>query len=97
MTLIETPEVNHWFEQGASVIDVGAESSRPGSESVSTEEQIRRSFPVIEALLTQVKVPISIDMVKEFDEVVFKEEVGKVHGPITQFGYYLVEITERTE
>lgn len=36
-------------------------------------------------------------MVKEFDEVVFKEEVGKVHGPVkTQFGYHLVEITERT-
>lgn len=37
-------------------------------------------------------------MVKEFDEVVFKEEVGKVHGPIqTQFGYHLIEITNRTE
>ncbi len=36
-------------------------------------------------------------MVKEFDEVVFKEEVGKVHGPIkTQFGYHLVDITSRT-
>lgn len=36
-------------------------------------------------------------MVKEFDEVVFKEEVGKVHGPIkTQFGYHLIEITSRT-
>jgi peptidyl-prolyl cis-trans isomerase C len=37
-------------------------------------------------------------MVKEFDEVVFKEEVGVVHGPIkTQFGYHLVEITSRTD
>lgn len=37
-------------------------------------------------------------MVKEFDQVVFKEEVGKVHGPIqTQFGYHLVEITSRTD
>ncbi len=36
-------------------------------------------------------------MVKEFDEVVFKEEVGKVHGPIkTQFGYHLVDITSPT-
>ena len=36
------------------------------------------------------------DMVPEFDEVVFKEEVGKVHGPIkTDFGYHLVEITSR--
>lgn len=37
-------------------------------------------------------------MVKEFDEVVFNEAVGVVHGPIkTQFGYHLVEITERTD
>ena len=37
-------------------------------------------------------------MVKEFDEVVFKEEVGKTHGPIkTQFGYHLVEVTSRTD
>jgi len=37
-------------------------------------------------------------MVKEFDDVVFSEELGKVHGPIaTQFGYHLIEITERTD
>ncbi len=35
-------------------------------------------------------------MVKEFDEVVFSEEVGKVHGPVkTQFGYHLILITGR--
>jgi peptidyl-prolyl cis-trans isomerase C len=36
-------------------------------------------------------------MVPEFDQVVFNEEVGKVHGPIkTQFGFHLVEVTSRT-
>lgn len=36
-------------------------------------------------------------MVREFDEIVFSGEVGKVHGPIkTQFGYHLVEIMSRT-
>ena len=36
-------------------------------------------------------------MVAEFDQVVFNEEVGKVHGPVqTQFGYHLIEITSRT-
>jgi len=36
-------------------------------------------------------------MVKEFDEVVFNEELGKVHGPVrTQFGYHLIEITNRS-
>jgi peptidyl-prolyl cis-trans isomerase C len=37
-------------------------------------------------------------MVREFDEVVFSGEVGKVLGPVkTQFGYHLIEITARTD
>ncbi|MFZ0034994.1 MAG: dihydropteroate synthase [Sedimentisphaerales bacterium] len=46
---------------GAAIIDVGGESTRPGSASVSTEEQIRRVVPVIKALVKKVDVPISID------------------------------------
>jgi peptidyl-prolyl cis-trans isomerase C len=35
-------------------------------------------------------------MVEEFDEVVFKADIGKVHGPVkTEFGYHLIEITSR--
>jgi dihydropteroate synthase len=47
--------------EGAAIIDVGAASSRPGSEGVSAEEQIRRAIPVIKALSEKVNVPISID------------------------------------
>jgi dihydropteroate synthase len=47
--------------EGAVIIDVGGESTRPGSASVSAEEQIRRVVPVIEALAKKVDVPISID------------------------------------
>lgn len=37
-------------------------------------------------------------MVREFDEVVFSAEVGKVQGPVkTQFGYHLLEVSSRTE
>jgi peptidyl-prolyl cis-trans isomerase C len=37
-------------------------------------------------------------MVKEFDEVVFRDELNTVHGPIkTQFGYHLIEITSRED
>ncbi len=37
-------------------------------------------------------------MVSEFDTVVFNEEIGKVHGPVkTQFGYHLIEITDRSD
>ena len=46
---------------GAAIIDVGGESTRPGSEPVSTEQQIERVVPVIQALCRKVNVPISID------------------------------------
>jgi len=37
-------------------------------------------------------------MVKEFDDIVFNEAVGQVHGPVqTQFGYHLIEITQRSD
>ncbi|HPC93375.1 MAG TPA: dihydropteroate synthase [Sedimentisphaerales bacterium] len=47
--------------QGAAIIDVGGESTRPGAASVPSAEQIRRVIPVIESLVRQTKVPISID------------------------------------
>lgn len=48
-------------EQGAATIDIGAESTRPGSKPVSSEEQIKRVVPVIEKLAAKIKIPISID------------------------------------
>jgi dihydropteroate synthase len=48
-------------DEGAAVIDVGAESTRPGAESVSTDEQIRRAIPAIENLAKNIRIPISID------------------------------------
>ena len=48
-------------QQGAAIIDVGAESTRPGSEPVSVAQQIDRAVPVIEALAKKVDIPISID------------------------------------
>ncbi len=49
---------------GADVIDVGGESTRPGAEPVSAEEEMRRVIPVIEALIAAAHVCISIDTVK---------------------------------
>lgn len=51
-------------EEGADIIDVGGESTRPGSEPVSPEEEIRRTIPVIRALSKEIRVPISIDTYK---------------------------------
>ncbi|MCW5594240.1 MAG: dihydropteroate synthase [Rhodocyclaceae bacterium] len=50
-------------EEGADMLDVGGESSRPGAHSVSTEEELRRVLPVIEAL-ADCGVPLSVDTVK---------------------------------
>ena len=49
---------------GADIIDVGGESTRPFSQPVSVEEEIRRVVPVIEKLTTSVSVPVSIDTSK---------------------------------
>ncbi len=49
---------------GADIIDVGGESTRPFSEAVPAEEEIRRVVPVIEKLAHRVSVPISIDTTK---------------------------------
>jgi dihydropteroate synthase len=49
---------------GADIIDVGGESSRPGSEPISVEVELQRVLPVVKRLLAEVDVPISIDTVK---------------------------------
>lgn len=51
-------------EQGAEILDVGGESTRPGASPVNEAEELRRVLPVIEQLAQRVKVPISIDTVK---------------------------------
>ncbi|HBQ20517.1 MAG: dihydropteroate synthase [Deltaproteobacteria bacterium GWA2_38_16] len=52
------------IEEGADVLDVGGESTRPGSERISQEEEIKRVIPVIEMLSKRCSVPISIDTYK---------------------------------
>ena len=51
-------------EQGADLLDIGGESTRPGADEVPLEEELRRVVPVIERLAAQVAVPISIDTSK---------------------------------
>ena len=48
-------------EEGAAIIDVGGESTRPGAPPVSPEDELQRVIPVVEALYATVSVPISID------------------------------------
>ena len=48
-------------QEGADIIDIGGESSRPGILAIPEEEETRRVMPVVEALAATVRIPISID------------------------------------
>lgn len=50
--------------EGADIIDIGGESTRPGAEPVAAGEELRRTIPVIERLKAKIDVPISIDTSK---------------------------------
>ena len=50
---------------GADIIDIGGESTRPGSQPIRIEEEIRRIIPTIRLLAKKIKIPISVDTYKE--------------------------------
>ncbi|NQV31530.1 MAG: dihydropteroate synthase [Phycisphaeraceae bacterium] len=73
-------------KQGATVIDVGAESTRPGSEPVSAERQIQRAVPVIQRIVEEASVAVSMDTC---DPKVAKAAIGagaSVINDITALG-----------
>jgi dihydropteroate synthase len=51
-------------EEGADILDVGGESSRPGSDPVPLEEELQRTIPVIAGLASRLAIPISVDTCK---------------------------------
>ncbi|MBT3510022.1 MAG: dihydropteroate synthase [Nitrospina sp.] len=55
---------NEMIEEGANVLDIGAESSRPGSVPLSEQEELKRLLPVVEKLADIVNIPISVDTYK---------------------------------
>jgi len=57
-------KAHQMVKEGADIIDIGAESTRPGSTPVPAEEQIRRLVPVVKRLRKEVPVPLSIDTYK---------------------------------
>src|SRR5260221_3881556 len=50
--------------EGADIIDIGGESTRPGAEPLPAKEELRRVLPVVERLARRIQVPISIDTYK---------------------------------
>ncbi|MEW8508823.1 MAG: dihydropteroate synthase [Candidatus Thiodiazotropha sp.] len=65
--------------EGAAIIDVGGESTRPGAQTVSVEEELDRVIPLIERLVEEIPVPISIDTSKP---AVMREAVAAGAGMI---------------
>ncbi|MDX1966409.1 MAG: dihydropteroate synthase [Planctomycetaceae bacterium] len=65
--LAATAAVEHALQlenEGADLLDLGGESTRPGAEPVSELEELRRVIPVVERLAGQVRIPLSIDTTK---------------------------------
>jgi dihydropteroate synthase len=52
------------FDEGADILDIGGESTRPGAAEVTLEEELERVIPVVELLAAQTSVPISVDTFK---------------------------------
>jgi len=57
-------QAHRFVNQGADILDIGGESTRPGSAPVSIDEEIKRVVPVIERLASEVVIPLSIDTYK---------------------------------
>ncbi|MFC2035684.1 dihydropteroate synthase [Chloroflexota bacterium] len=57
-------QAQRFVSEGADILDVGGESTRPGLASISTSEEIKRVIPVIERLSNEIEVPISVDTSK---------------------------------
>ena len=55
-------------QEGADILDIGGESTRPGSEPVTVEEGLKRINPLIENLAQKVSIPISIDTYKSYED-----------------------------
>ena len=51
-------------EQGADIIDIGGQSTRPGAQSISVDEELARVLPVIREISKKIKIPLSIDTTK---------------------------------
>lgn len=69
--------------QGADILDIGGESSRPGADPVSAEEELRRILPVIRNLVREVEVPISVDTYKAKVAQVALEEGAEIVNDIS--------------
>jgi len=57
-------QAKRFSDDGADIIDIGGESSRPGAEPVSVDEELRRVIPVVQRICAEVSLPVSVDTYK---------------------------------
>ena len=57
-------QAQRFVSEGADILDIGGESTRPGSTPISTNEEIKRVVPVVERLASEVNIPLSVDTYK---------------------------------
>ena len=57
-------QARRMISAGAEILDVGGESTRPGSESVSLDVELERTIPIIQKISRELNIPISIDTSK---------------------------------
>jgi dihydropteroate synthase len=87
------------IEEGADIIDVGGESTRPGSaEPISVEDEIKRVVPVIEALSRTTNVPISVDTTKSEVATASLEAGAAIVNDISalRFDFYIADAVARS-
>ena len=106
--------VNHALEmeaEGADLIDIGGESTRPGSDTVSAEEEMARILPVIKKLRGKLRIPISVDTYKAEtakaaldagaqiinDVWGFQYDLGEMAGVAAKYGCPVILMHNKTE
>jgi len=85
--------------EGADIIDVGGESTRPGSEGpVSAEDEIKRVVPVIEALARYATIPISVDTTKSEVAQAALEAGASIVNDVSalRFDFYIADAVAKT-
>jgi dihydropteroate synthase len=74
-------------EEGADILDIGGESTRPGSDPVSVEEELKRVIPVIRGLATRVFIPLSVDTMKGEVARVALAEGAEIINDVSSLNY----------
>jgi dihydropteroate synthase len=85
------------IDEGADILDIGGESTRPGSRPVSPEEEMRRIIPVIERLAGTTRIPLSVDTTKSLVARAALEAGAEIVNDISalRFDYHVADAAAR--